>query len=997
MRTRSLYILLYIAAVLITTTACSTHKNTSRSRWWHSFTARYNTYYNGSVAFTDGNLEKEKGNHDNYTERLPLYPVGNKQSRQLGSGQYDRTIEKMEKAIKLHSIKARPEWNKSRRKTAKDREWLGRKEYNPFLWRAWLLMGQAQFQKGEFDEAAATFNYMNRLYETQPAISGRARAWLAKCYVEQGWLYDAEDIIRNQIRDSMDYRTVRDWDATLADYYLKAGELSKATGYLRRVISHERRKKQKARLWFLMGQIETELGHRDNAYRAYQHAIRQNPPYELEFNARIAQTEVMARGNTKKMIGRLRRMASNDNNKEYLDQVYYAIGNIYLSQHDTVQAINAYEQGNTKATRSGIEKGVLLLRLGNLYWDCERYADAQRCYGEAIGLLDKDRPDYEELSNRSKKLDELVPHTEAIHLQDSLLQLAAMPEKERLEAIDRVINELKRKEKEERDRQREAEVEQQLQRQGAVGNRTQQNQRTPSASSLEKGGAWYFYNPTVVNQGKQQFQRQWGRRDNQDDWQRQNRTVVPTVADTTEPADTLAQANDSISTELGDNTEPGGEGTPADTLANDPHNREYYLAQIPFTPEQQAESHAIIRDALFASGVVFKDKLDNLPLARRQLLRLISQYPDFEQMDEVWYHLFLLYSRLGDTEQAQRCIGHLQAEHPESEWTILLCDPNYSENQRFGQHIEDSLYAATYDAFNLGATTVVTANARLSAERFPLGQHRPKFIFIDGISQLNDGQADYCLEQMREVVEKYPQSEVSPIAGMIIKGVQEGRPLHGGRFDLGDIWSRRDVALTTSADSTRTDTLSADRNVGFIFLLLYQPDSLVNPVAKRTDMEDFLDVPANADKLPEHQLLYEMARYNFTNFAVRNFDLETDDASSGVRRLLISGFLSYDEALQYARQLHADGALSHWLRQCRTFIVSESNLPLLGTRFSYADYQEFYDHTFLPLKVTTEPLLTIPDLPAPEEDADEDSNAGDEPDEDSQPDAGSFDFDDDFF
>lgn len=82
-------------------------------------------------------------------------------------------------------------------------------------------------------------------------------------------------------------------------------------------------------------------------------------------------TEVMARGNAKQMISRLKRMAASDNNKEYLDQIYYAIGNIYLNEKDTVQAISAYEKGNAKATRSGIEKGVLLLHLGDLYWGME--------------------------------------------------------------------------------------------------------------------------------------------------------------------------------------------------------------------------------------------------------------------------------------------------------------------------------------------------------------------------------------------------------------------------------------------------------------------------------------------------------------------------------------------------------------------------------------------------------------------------------------------------
>ena len=176
---RPSYICLGVVVSMVLMTACSTQKNNSRTRFWHSFTAKYNTYYNGSEAFLEGTEEKEKGNKDNYTEQLPLYVVGNKQSQELGKGKFDRAIEKMEKTIKQHSIKARPEWKKQRKKTERDKEWLSRREYNPFLWKAWLLMGQAQFQKGAFDEAAATFAYMSKLYQGQPAINGIARAWLA--------------------------------------------------------------------------------------------------------------------------------------------------------------------------------------------------------------------------------------------------------------------------------------------------------------------------------------------------------------------------------------------------------------------------------------------------------------------------------------------------------------------------------------------------------------------------------------------------------------------------------------------------------------------------------------------------------------------------------------------------------------------------------------------------------------------------------------------------
>jgi tetratricopeptide (TPR) repeat protein len=970
---------LLIVLFSLVLSGCSTKKNTASTRWWHSFNARYNTYFNGNQAFIDGNLEKEKGNKDNYTEIIPLYMVGNKQSREIGKGQYDRAIEKSEKAIRRHSIKAKPEWNSSKRKTAKDREWLGRREYNPFLWRAWMLLGKSQFQKGAFDEAAATFTYMSRLYHTQPMQSGLAKAWLAKSYTELGWMYDAEDVIRNMSRDSMDFRAVKDWDYTYANYYIHSGDYQKAIPYLRKAISHERRKVQRAREWFLMGQIQNQLGNKDEAYKAYRKVVACNPPYELEFNARIAQTEVMADRNGKQMISKLKRMAVNDNNAEYLDQVYYAIGNIYMLQKDTAQAIAAYEKGNQKSVRNGIEKGVLLLTLGNIYWQMEKFNDAQRCYGEAIGLLDKDRKDYDELAYRSKVLDELVPFTDAIHLQDSLLELSTMPEEERLKAIDRVIDALKKKEKEERDARLLAEAEQMEQEQQRTGNQLSPGNQAAPTITQRGNGEWYFYNPMAVNQGKIAFQRQWGKRENKDNWQRINQTVVAMSEQQEEetPEGTENQeANDSI-----DIATPK-EDTPQDSLSADPHEREYYLAQIPFTDEQKAVCHDIIKDGLFHAGVIFKDKLDNLTLSEKHLVRLTDNYTDYEYLDEALYHLYLLYARQDRMDKANACLNRMKRDFPESEWTTLLADPFYKENARFGEHIEDSLYAAAYEAFKTDRYDIVKGNARVSADRFPLGENRAKFLFIEGLSMLNEGDGDGCIERLKTVVEKYPNSEVSELAGMIVKGVQDGRRLHGGKFDIGDIWSRRDITL--GSDSTAVIELSAERNENFMFILAYEPDSI-----------------------NENQLLFEMARYNFTNFLVRNFDIVLDE-DNGLHRMRISGFLNYDEALQYARQLFADKAMAAFLKPCHHLIISENNLALIGTRFSYDEYMQFYEDTFIPMKISQEKLLTEPehiDLPDVEDIGTEEEQQSEEEEDDDellpnqsrQPTVQDFDFGDDFW
>ena len=931
-----------LAAVLLAVTGCSTQKNTAKTRWWHSFKARYNTYYNGTLAYIDGSLEKENGNKDNFTEMLPLYTVGNKQSREIGKGNFEKAIEKCQKTIKLHSIKKRPVWDKKRRKTEKDIEWLSRREYNPFLWKAWMLMGRSQFYKGAFDEAASTFAYMGRLYQTQPAIYAKSRAWLAKCYLEEGWLYDAEDVVRNMERDSIHWSARKEWDYTYADYYIHTGDYAKAIPYLRKVIKHEMRRKQRAREWYLMGQMQAALGNKAEAMRAYKRVIRQNPPYEVEFNARIAMTEVMSGGQWKKMVSRLKRMAASDKNKEYLDQVYYAIGNIYLAQNDTAKAISAYERGAAKATRSGIEKGVLLLKLGDIYWEMERYNDAQRCYGEAIGLLDKERKDYEELSHRSKVLDQLVPYTDAVHLQDSLQTLAKMDEKDRNAAIDRTIAELKRKEKEERDRLAEQNAQETMQQNGAGNNMQQQNNRQQNNMNQQTNGLWYFYNATAVSQGKVAFQKMWGKRENVDNWQRVNKTVVNFGGNQEETELSEAQLDSIARQEAIEDSL----AQIADSAQNDPHKREYYLAQIPFTEDQIEASNKIIEDGLFNAGVIFKDKLNNLPLSEKQLKRLTSQYPDFEKMADAYYHMYLLYMRKGETDVAEGYVERLKKEYPESEWTTLLSDPYFVENAKLGVHMEDSLYASTYDAFKAARYAEVSGNVRISDNRFPLGANRDKFVFIGGLSKLNEGDAEGCLEDMNTVVKKWPQSGVAEMAGMIVKGVSEGKRLKGGKFDLDNVWERRSEVLTDD-DSTAVRELSDERFAAFTFMIAYKPDS--------TD---------------ENRLLFELARYNFTSFLVRNFDIAVEDAD-GVHRMKVSGFRNYDEALQYVRQLFTNKTITSLIGRNRTIIISEKNLPLLGRQFSYDDYARFYDKHFAPIKISDEQLLNVPETvttPKPKDD-----------------------------
>ena len=427
---------LLMLLVLCAFSACSIKKNTPTTRFYHAMTAHYNTLYNGEVAFLEGEESQMKSHQD----------AG------VGKSNYETTITKCEKAIKLHSIKKRPTVSASQKKTDRLKEFLARKEFNPYLYHAWLMMAEAQFRKGEFIEAASTYNYIIRLYSTQPDIASQAKAKLARCYVALDWAYDAEDVLNKMSRDSISRQGEKEVDNTKAAYYILTDQYEEAIPYLQRTIKNTKPKRNRTRLNFLLGQLYQQTGQNEEAYKAFARVMRANPPYEMALNARIAQTEVMPAGKFRQMISLLKRMARSDKNKDYLDKVYYAMGNIYMGVNDTTHCIYAWEKGVKDGTKNGPDKAMLLLKLSTLYWEMEKYIDAARTYKACVAILDKEHEEYKETERRSKILSELEPHLSAVKLQDSLQALAKMPEAEYLAAIDRVIEELKKQEKEEEKR-----------------------------------------------------------------------------------------------------------------------------------------------------------------------------------------------------------------------------------------------------------------------------------------------------------------------------------------------------------------------------------------------------------------------------------------------------------------------------------------------------------------------------------------------------------------
>ena len=924
-----------VIMLVVLLVSCSIKKNTPATRAYHALTAHYNTLYNGQVAFLEGTEAQNKGHKDNFNEILPMYICTNKATAGMGKSNFETAITKCEKAIKVHSIKKRPTTTGNKKRTDKEKEFLARKEFNPYIYHAWLMMADAQFRKGEFFEAASTYNYILRLYSTQPDITSVARARLARCYVALEWPYDAEDLLNKMKRDSITRHGQKDFDNTKAGYYVLTHQYEEAIPHLKNAIKTTRGKLPKARLNFLLAQLYHETGSDTLAYKTLSRVVRANPPYEVAFNARIMQTEVMDKSKFRQMIARLKRMARSDKNKDYLDKVYYAMGNIYLSTGDTTHCIYAWEKGLKESKKTGPDKATLLLHLSQLYWEQENYIEAARTYKLCVSALDKEHQEYKETEHRSKVLTELEPHLSTIKLQDSLQVLAQSPEEVYLAAIDRVIAELRKKEKEEAKlAAKNGTLNPNAQQNGQLGNNAAEANKPTIAKDLnsfgtQQTGDWYFYNPTTVQNGVKEFQRKWGTRPNEDYWRISNKQSLLKDTDAAADFNYDEAAADSL---FGGVVDAAADSLAAadqalkDSLANDPHEREYYLRQIPFTEEQLAESNRLIGDALYNAGILEQEQLENFPLAERTMVRFLNDFPEHEGIDNVFYHLFLLYGRLEDIESAEEYRGYLLEDFPEAKLAALLGNPNYEMIAREGKHVEDSIYVEAYAAYQAEQYDKVEENYQFSTDNFPQGKHRARMMFIRAMSSLYGGERDTFMVTLRDVIQKFPQEEVTELAQAIVKGIDEGRLLMDDRYDASSIWSRR--TRSESGDSTEVaPQLKEDRYCNFNFVLAYPTGSL-----------------------DENMLVYEMAHYNFTNYMVRNFDIEIQ-ADAGLTMMVIRGFLAYDEVHAYAQKLYADDHMRTRLEGIRTLLISDDNLLMIGKEFSFDEYKEFYDQHFAPLDV----------------------------------------------
>ena len=904
-------------AMLVILAACSNKTNTARSRFWQSFTTKYNVYFHGKTNYDEQLKAMMDAYEDDYSQHLYMHPAEARSNPKAPqpSGSFERTIEKMEKAITLHSIKKKPKRKSGKNKDPKYQEWLARDEYNPYLHNAWYLLAKAQYMKGDFLDAAATFRYIARHFTWKTDLVQECQVREALCYCAMGWPAEADNVLSHVHMDEITNKRVRALaNAAFADYHIKAQNPEQAIPYLAKAVKGFKGN-DKVRMSFLLGQLYEDIGDKHNAYLAFKQAgSSSGSTYRTKFNARIKQSAVYEGAKIASEVKALKRMTRYDRNKDYLDQVYYAIGNLYLSHGDTLSAIENYRLAAEKSTRNGVDKAISQLTLGGIYFNRRQYDLAQECYAEAIPLVNEDYPNYKMLKKRSDVLDELAVYSQNVTLQDSLLKLASMTPEEQKAVIAKIIEDLKKQEKEEAER---AAREEYLAQQDAKGSQLRDKGNAPSTYTMNTDNSWYFYNTPTKQAGKTQFQKLWGSRKLEDNWRRRNKT---TFSFNDEEADSalMALADSVVIDENGDTVKVDIEAL---KRAEDPHFEEFYLKQIPKTEEEIASAHEIIQEGLYNMGTILKDKMEDYDAAAFEYKELLENYPDNTYRLDVFYSMYMMFMRNGQEADAAPYRDSILINFPESKYGMAMQDPNYLENLKNMNRDQEQMYEAAYANYLANNHQGVHDAYAEMMRKYPLSKIMPKFMFIDALTYLTEKNHDKFKETLKDMLQRYPETDITPVASEIVKQLNQGRRLEGGGSNMrGMLWSTRLSNDTTPQALERTFTpFAEDNDKPQVFILLYPMDSVNS-----------------------NMLLYEVARHNFNSFRVKDYDIEQMNFGT-LGLLVIKGMDNFKEATNYRTVFEQDQEINI-PRQVHYVIISVDNFNLLlneGRTFEdYFNYLE---------------------------------------------------------
>ena len=481
-------------------------------RQYDDLTAYYNGFYNAEQAFEDG-LEsvKQSSSEIDRTRYLSIFP---EPEAAAGGSSFEEAIQKSAEILREHP----------------NSKWVDD---------ALLLIGRSRYYQQNYVGATEKFREVIALGGER---EGEARFWLARTLVAADRYTEAAEALRAGLERNSD---AGPWTARMrlvrAELRVRQGEWTEAEAALGAGLEGSLPNDVGGRAAFLLGQVHETLEKYDAAQSAYERVLAYDPSYPLEFAARLGAIEMQGiRGMPEAALRRLDDLRREDDTNAMQGQIAIVRARLYQATDRSKEARDALATMlRAEDAPTGTIQGRLHYDLATLYRDTyEDFAQAAAHFDTAATNLSSasgrrsSGADSEvralpsapsDVDAQSDRFQRLAERARAVARMDSLLRLGRMPPSEFQSVVEQIRQKRLKKQKEEAEERRR----QQQQFRGgqqAPGRRGQSGSSQQNAVQTQSSDAGFLFHrdPTLVQEGRRQFEQTWGDRPLVDDWRRVN-------------------------------------------------------------------------------------------------------------------------------------------------------------------------------------------------------------------------------------------------------------------------------------------------------------------------------------------------------------------------------------------------------------------------------------------------------------------------------------------
>lgn len=863
--------------------ACSTQKNTFVSRNYHNLTSYYNYYYNAYNSYKNGTDKVDKNINFNYTLPLPVLLIGESQVPEIVSADMERTLNKCTMLLARHSITVKPE-RKKNTLTPKEKEFMSLNEYVRWARESWLLVGKAHIWKQDLTKARSSFELVIRQYPGLP-IWFEAQVWLARVAILEGDYVDSQDRLKS-VESNRKHPRNKEFNHLLAStwayYYQRQQQVEAMLPYLRKAIEVAPKKNDRVRYTYILAQALQQLGKNGEALVAYQKLLKMNPTYDMAFSARI-QMIALSQKQGDDLKRELIKLSKDAKNTDYLDQLYFTLGNIERKEGNIEKAIEYYTLSAKYSKGNSNQKGMAYLVLADYFFSKADYARAQAYYDSSYNSLDNTYPEFQRIEQKAKYLNALVDNINTIKTEDSLLKVAAMPKDERDALIKSIIANIEIEE------QRAKALEQEERNQSIL---YQQSQRYRTENTQE-GGKWYFYNQASLSYGQSEFQMKWGKRKLEDSWRRKNKRVLST--------DEVSVAG----------TGSGTGQEPQKQLS--PKTPEYYLVNLPFSDSLKQLAVEKIKNSMLRVAEIYEVNLSDYNEAKAAYLAITQRYSDQEVAANAYYRLYRMATQYNRQDDAALFRNTLITNYPKSPFAILLSNPAYFEQLSKQQNEGEELYQKAYDLYSKGQyldALNLIQGGMVKARNTVL---EPKFLLLEALCQAKTTELKVFKNSLSNLASAFPKSEEGQLADAMLKQVEQRELLLvSGKSDL-------DIApVTTQLQEQSSLYSTADGEHLFVML-----------IPKRSNV---------------NQTKFNVISFNVDEFIEADLNVSNQPFNDYIEMITCTGLKDKKTAIKYYSLISKESKVFAGLKpsEYQLFVISIDNFSrFLGDK-SIPDYLNFF-------------------------------------------------------